>query len=179
MPSPSLKSPLKAAPAKKNGAAPAAFVYLEARLAEKLCISRKDMRYLRKEALRKRVDWTADVADGRRIVYTEQGLGRLIEYLRATQNAQLPASFDDCRRGSRITRELAQLPSDPLTEMVVTRVFPNPRLLEAKKKGVGESVLVTVPSSKNFIPGMTLLARHTGGSHFRLEGRCPRFKGRY
>ena|SRR5215475_7011712 len=78
-------------------------------------------------------------------------------------------------------------PAPEIVELVVTRVFPNPNLLLARfsddpdpdpRKGVR----VKVPKNINFQPGMTIKARapvHDGPALYILEGRCPRYRGRW
>jgi hypothetical protein len=68
-------------------------------------------------------------------------------------------------------------------ELVIERVFPNPRLILCKVPETGELVRVLVPMNVNFQPRMTIKARPPlkpeGPQLYRLEGRCPRFKGRW
>jgi hypothetical protein len=65
-------------------------------------------------------------------------------------------------------------------EITVLRLWPNPRLLQAKT-AEGELVRVWVPKNKNFRPGMKIKARPpaNGSFQYTLEGRCPRYPGRW
>ena len=65
-----------------------------------------------------------------------------------------------------------------VVELEVIRVYPNPRLLAAKTAG-GFVVQVLVPKNRNFRPRMQIKARRGPGSAYYLEGRCPRYPGRW
>lgn len=157
-----------------------AFVYLEKRLAEKLNLSLRDFRYVRREALKKRRDWTIE---GRAVVLTEKALARVIEFIRSTSGEPLASDFSDCRLPSPAEKkngahDAAPPPDEELQELTVKRIYPNYRLLMATTQD-GTDVRVSVMQNKNFRPRMTLKARPIGENHFRMEGRCPRFPGRY
>lgn len=68
---------------------------------------------------------------------------------------------------------------EAVEELEVVRVYPNPRLLLAKMGA--ELVLVAVPRNKNFRARMLIKARRpaNGSALYTLEGRCPRFPGRW
>jgi len=74
-------------------------------------------------------------------------------------------------------------PAEQTIELVITRKYPNPRLVQARIPATDELVRVMVPSSINFQPGMTITARlphkKEGPQLYRLEGRCPRYRGRW
>lgn len=66
-------------------------------------------------------------------------------------------------------------------ELTVTRIpSRNLRIVEAQKKD-GRAVRVRVTSNVNFIPGMVIYAREEGPYEdvMTLEGRCPRYRGRW
>jgi hypothetical protein len=66
-------------------------------------------------------------------------------------------------------------------ELTVTRVYPNPHVIEACLE-TGEHVRVAVMRNTNFRPQMKIKARRPlpdGPELYRLEGRCPRFPGRW
>jgi hypothetical protein len=85
-------------------------------------------------------------------------------------------------------KDPAQIPTEPTgaaepIELQVTKIYPNPRLLQARTAD-GKLVVVSVPRNKNFRPLMKLkawppAADGTGVKLYRLEGRCPRLPGRY
>jgi hypothetical protein len=67
-----------------------------------------------------------------------------------------------------------------VVELEVLKVYPNPRLLAAKAAD-GSLILVSVPRNKNFRVRMRIKARppEEGRTTYTLEGRCPRFPGRW
>lgn len=81
-----------------------------------------------------------------------------------------------------------QQPPAEIVELIVTRVFPNPRLILAKfpddtSNDVRNQVRVKVPNNINFQPRMKIRARRplnpNGAQLYVLEGRCPRYRGRW
>jgi hypothetical protein len=68
-------------------------------------------------------------------------------------------------------------------ELVIERIFLNPRLILARIPETDELVRVLVPNNVNFQPRMRIHAhpplKPEGPQLYRLEGRCPRFKGRW
>lgn len=64
-------------------------------------------------------------------------------------------------------------------EATVIRKFRNPRLIEART--AKSAVLVRVHENKNFVPGMEVRVRRpkVATSPWTLEGRCPRWPGRF
>lgn len=163
---------LKSATQKKGPA----FPYLEKKVAEKLHLSRKDFRYVRRETCEKHRDYSNA---GRELVLAQGGLDKILEFLQGSGSAQLPADFADCLQAT--PRKKEDPPPAGVVELKVLRKYGNPRMMLALDHA-GEQVIVNVPDSKNFVPGMTLRARQVAEKpprRFRLEGRCPRFKGRY
>ena len=82
--------------------------------------------------------------------------------------------------------ENGQEPAAPaLVELTITRIWSNPRLLQATRDDTGESVRVRVPKNVNFQPRMKIKARiPVNGAEgpqplYILEGRCPRYRGRW
>lgn len=75
-----------------------------------------------------------------------------------------------------------QATAEPI-ELLVTKIYPNPRLLQARTAD-GQVVVVSVPRNRNFRPLMKLkawppAADTPGAQLYTLEGRCPRLPGRY
>ena len=65
--------------------------------------------------------------------------------------------------------------------LTVLRIPRNQRIVEAKKKD-GRVVRVRVRDNKNFVAGMEIRARHIPADFedmMTLEGRCPRWRGRW
>ncbi|MEM0966580.1 MAG: hypothetical protein AAGJ81_10575 [Verrucomicrobiota bacterium] len=60
------------------------------------------------------------------------------------------------------------------------RALRNPKLIEVRLEGEEACTLVRVQSNANFTAGMTVRARPPmEGSVWYLEGRCPRYRGRW
>lgn len=143
--------------------------YYEARLGELLGLKTEDLRFLRTDLLEKEKGWDLD---GRDVVISQQGLDQLLEFM-GSSTAQ---KFD------RIDFSSAEKKEGPaLTELVVFKTFPNPRLLLAKMIAdpLQLPVNVQVANNLNFRPGMKLKAKQLRPGVFRMEGRCPRYPGRY
>jgi hypothetical protein len=140
--------------------------YSEALLASHLTVTRTSLENFRKGALGK-----DDVKKiGRSLFISEAALKKLLR--------ELGSEELDCTE----CLEKNGAVQDGVVELIVTRVFPNPRLIQAITD-TGELVLVSVASNNNFRPRMTVKA-HTPGplpapQLYRLEGRCPRFPGRW
>lgn len=168
--------------------------YSEKKFADKLGITRVEMRIIRKTVLTKKRDWTIA---GRDIVLSQAAISMVLEYLRNTSNAELPADFTDClsgllpplppasrRRGQDPgTNDAGEKQTPPpaaqaAQELIVKRVYPNPRLLLALAPD-GADVRVRVRNNQNFTPKMKLLAVPIGDGLYQMQGRCPRYKGRY
>jgi hypothetical protein len=138
--------------------------YSEALLASRLSITRSTLENFRKSALKKN-----DVKKiGRSLFISEPALQKLLLNLGSE-------GFDcsDC-----LEKNGAE--ENSVLELVVSRVFPNPRLIEAQNPETGEIVRVSVMSNMNFRPSMKIKARpQTNSPLYRIEGRCPRFPGKW
>jgi len=71
-----------------------------------------------------------------------------------------------------------------IVELIITRVYPNPRLILARfPDDVAEKfpVRVKVPNNINFQPHMKIRVRPPlkEDGLYILEGRCPRYRGRW
>jgi hypothetical protein len=147
-------------------------LYNESRVAEKLQLPRDTIRYIRAEVLKKN-DW---LQNGRDIVLTQGGLSAVIEHVGVARIED----FADCAVDSE--------KKEPV-ELIVTRVPPNRVVLYASLPRVdgiqAREVPVRVKDNSNFRVGMKLTAiaptpGATGSAAlYQLEGRCPRFAGRY
>lgn len=139
--------------------------YSESLLASRLTVTRSSLENFRKGALGK-----DDVKKiGRSLFISEAALKKL---LRELGSEELDCSECLEKNGA----------PNGVVDLVVTRVFPNPRLIQATTD-TGELVLVSVASNNNFRPSMTVKAHAPGPlpspQIYRLEGRCPRFPGRW
>lgn len=161
-------------------------LYSEKKLAEIFGLTRDDLRHARKTALKKERDFT-EIPAG--IVLTASGIGRLIEYWRATglrttitleQLAACLVHHSDIADPEEPTTANGSAPPwDTMVALRVVRTFSNPRCLEARFPD-GRRVQVTVGSNLNFVPNMGLNARPKapGSPVYELVGRCPKRKGR-
>lgn len=77
--------------------------------------------------------------------------------------------------------EGAQTPQElpMVVKASVVRKFANPQLIEARTATT--AILVRVHDNKNFVSGMSIKARRpkAATSPWVLEGRCPRWPGRF
>jgi hypothetical protein len=139
--------------------------YSEALLASHLTVTRTSLENFRKGALGQ-----DDVKKiGRSLFISETALKKL---LRELGSEKLDCTECLEKNGA----------AHGVVELIVTRVFPNPRLIQAITD-TGELVLVSVATNTNFRPRMTVKAHAPGPlpapQLYRLEGRCPRFPGRW
>jgi hypothetical protein len=140
--------------------------YLEERLAPHLDVTKNVLEKFRADVLQKK-DWRQT---DRGIELSPPALQKLLEALGSPDL--------DCSACLATAAE-----PEPL-ELVVTRVFPNPQLLECAMTVNGaaaEKVRVRVPDNRNFRPRMTIKAvpDPVFPHLYKLKGRCPRFPGRW
>lgn len=139
--------------------------YYESKVADKLELSRDDVRFLREDALKKeKGDWCQP---GRDVLLSEAGLRIILDIVGYTAPIE---NFSDC-----LTTEK----TEPV-ELTVIRLYPNRRLLQASNDELGE-VTVRVSDNSNFRPTMTLKAIPPApgkAAVYQLAGRCPRYPGR-
>lgn len=170
-------------------------IYQERDVAEILGLSRDEFRHVRSDVLKKKKEWRLE---GRDVVLTATGLEKILAHLKAVLRGApddldfsralvhpltSPASAPEKNGSANPTEEKespagsAPAPND-LVQLTVRRVYPNFRLLQAATPA-GELVDVRVRNNQNFVPKMTLQARLGPGGKYEMEGRCPRFRGRY
>ena len=140
--------------------------FLESSLADRLGLTRNALEEFRKAHLKKGADWKMD---NRRVLLRESAVKKMLARLDA---ADLDYSAAAQKNGAT---------DNEVRELAITRVFPNPHLIEARDVASGALVRVTVPSNKNFRPRMTVKARPWKPEQllYRLEGRTPRFPGKW
>ena len=139
----------------------------EADAAEKLGLARDVMREFR-EGLAEGTDWRKN---GRQIDLSH-------EAFLAIKKKMGGAEAED---GSDEALGASSAP-DEAVELIVHHVPKlNVHLLVAKKEGAETLVRVKVRCNVNFLPGMKLKARPEGiyDDVFVMEGRCPRYRGRF
>lgn len=145
--------------------------YSEAALAAKLSVTKNGLQNFRDRELQP-TEWKKI---GRDIYLSPPALNKVLEL---TGNADLDCS--DC-----LLQKNGEAPPDAVEELMVNRIYPNPHLVECVRPAKGARpatrVLVRVPLNKNFRPRMVLRARAdvNNPNLYRLEGRCPRFPGRW
>jgi hypothetical protein len=108
---------------------------------------------------------------GRNVQWTKAGALRLCNALGVIPSRDLldGAPMSHTVNGKEALRD---------TAAVVRWRIPNPHLLLCKRNTGGEEVWVSVPSNLNFRERMTVkIFLDVNG--WRLDGRCPRFPGRW
>jgi hypothetical protein len=139
--------------------------FVESKLAERLGLTRDALEEFRKRHLKKEGDWKRENGH---VLLRESAVKKMLARLDAPN-----FDYSACAQKNGA--------DDDLRELAITRVFPNPHLIEARDPETNELVRVSVPNNVNFRPRMTLKARPVArGAHlYRLEGRTPRFPGRW
>lgn len=137
----------------------------EADLAQELGISREDIRALRTEYFTEGRDWHRE--KNKVVLYAPEAAEALRKKIGAEQ-------ADEALRAALAI----------VHTLVVFQVpLRNPHIVTAQKKeGGGGAVLrVRVRNNVNFLPGMEIKAKRDAQypDVFVLEGRCPRFRGRW
>lgn len=141
--------------------------FLESVLADRLGLTRHALEEFRKEHLKKTADWKIEK---RQVLLRESAVKKALALLDAKDLDYHQAAV---KNGA----------DDGVREFVITRVYPNPHLILAQAD-TGELVRISVPSNKNFRPRMKVKARPFKGPSlsptlYRLEGRTPRFPGKW
>lgn len=185
--------------------APTTMAVTESAAAERLGLSRDELKKLRAEHLYETEHWHKK---GRDILLTVPGLERLRAVLASLQAAEgqdsgpakktAPAPASAAGDGIVTARQAVAQAVDSILEragaaqqtesalpsvrMTVTRTVKNPHLVMAKHPVDGTECRVWVSANKNFLPGMVLTACHLPESPadlYYLVGRAPRFRGRW
>jgi hypothetical protein len=152
-----------------------AAIYYEAKIAERLGITRDQIRFVREQALKEKKHWRLS---GRDVVYTDDGVKKFLRYLAVDLSA---ADLNSCLVPVREKQKGAAPKNAPATgtiELTVKRCFANPKLLLATDSA-GNEVRVRVPRNRNFKVKMKLHAQRVNESLYKMVGRCPRYRGRY
>ena len=142
--------------------------FLESLLADHLGVTRNKLSDFRRDLLEKS-DWKKET---RQVLLSDIAVKKILR--------QLGSPDLDCSACAQKNGDEA--PSPEILEMTVTKVFPNPGLIEACLE-TGERVRVAVVRNHNFRPKMKIKARRptrtVGPQIYRLEGRTPRFPGKW
>lgn len=142
--------------------------FVESLLADRLGVTRNALESFRSQVLKKDVDWKKE---NRQVLLSDDAVKKICRQLGSPD-----LDYSGCAQ-----KNGDGPPSPEILELTVTRVFPNPRVIEASLED-GERVHVSVMHNINFRPAMKIKARLPlpGGPRlYRLEGRCPRFPGRW
>jgi hypothetical protein len=141
--------------------------FIESLLAARLGVTRNELEGFRSH-LKKETDWKKE---NRQVLLSDSSVKKILVRLGSPD-----FDYSDCAQ-----KNGDEPPPPEILELTVTRVFPNPRVIEASLD-TGRLVRVSVMNSTNFRPKMIIKARlpWPGGPElYRLEGRCPRFPGRW
>lgn len=150
--------------------------YSEEKISARLGLSRDSVRQVRTELLEKeKGHWDQP---GRDVVLSEEGLRLMLDYLfEPSEVAEL--NLTDCQID-------AEKKENGAVDLTVKRTLPNRSLLVATTTGLEQKdVTVRVKDNSNFRPKMKLKALPPqpdavgSASFYQLEGRCPRYPGRY
>jgi hypothetical protein len=151
--------------------------YHEDRLAPWLGIARLRLSTIRRRALTEGVHWTVH---NWTVVYTPEGL-TLVRRLLRDMGVRLP---------SEITPPTEEPPAPvgppEKVKVKVVRLYQNSRILQAMTLPADaaaqkpELVMVRVPDTAHFMPGMTFTAVHdVRTEHWQFTGRLPRRRGKW
>lgn len=128
----------------------------ENELATALGVPLERLRAVRMEA----VEPSETKKEGRRVLLSRMAVDRVSELLRCPE-----VVLEKKEEGGAVAARVARIPV-------------NPRIVFARLDS-GEEIRVRVRDSKKFVVGMMLKARAGDGGVYLLEGRGPRFKGRW
>jgi len=137
---------------------------------EEAVVERLQLTRSRIDAFRRSLEKTAWKKEGREVLLSPGAVKQLLTEL----------GFPDYDISNSAIQGNGKKPPAEVVDLVIERVFPNPRLLLAKTEA-GDLVRVAVPMNVNFLPHMKIRARppiHEGGL-YRLEGRVPRYRGHW
>lgn len=162
-------------------------LYLEQKVAGRLGIPRRDIKAVRDEILQKESGWKKIGAE---VALTATGLGLVLKHLRLrggvldfiAEQVTDPAIEKKNWAAAPTTADhrssLIGATANGYIELTVHRIWPNRHLLQAMTP-CGELVDVRVKSNLNFRRKMPVRARLAATGRYELEGRCPRYPGRY
>lgn len=138
-------------------------------------IAQKKLLKTRMKKLTKGADW--DYHAGNAVMYSKNGVARLLEALGLRDNVHLDKLADDTQAPPP---EAPAAPKKPALEATVRRLVLNPHLLLANLED-GTEIRVRVRSSANFKPHMRIPVelRPGGGDVYTLTRKEPRFPGKW
>ena len=159
------------------------FTVWEVRVAHRLGLSRDATRALRQAWLVEGTDWGIV---GKKAMLSEGAISILAEKMRLP----LPDGFAPEKAQGEATaavpaaKKRLLLPAPFRGELIAWNSPVNERILQAYLPGTDPKnaralVRVQVKSNKNFTRGMRFKAVNVQGDLFRLEGNCPRWRGKF
>lgn len=143
------------------------FPYLESEAAELSGLPLKKFAAARVRHLKQGIHWDLD---GSQVAYCPEGLLAVIEQITGKNT------------GGELVLKFAQKTTAPAEKLSakVTRIYPNPHLLEARLEDTGELIRVRCRTTKNFRIGMELPVQTSGmAGIYDLARRLPRYGGRW
>jgi hypothetical protein len=156
-------------------------------VAKNLGLARDVLAAYRKNSLEKNQDWRIH---RKQVEISDAGIKKIMDSLLmapdpVTLSTALGTSPPAAAPTTAQPAPPANGPPNPeeLVELQVVRPYPNPRLVSART-AEGQLVTVAVPqTNKNFRGNMRIKAHPPepppAPQVYRLEGRCPRFPGRW
>jgi hypothetical protein len=152
----------------------------EAWLSEETGLSRSVLREFREKNL-SAADWRTGARN--MVVWERSALGKARGQWRDMNGLieKILTGGEPAEAGAEVA-EYAPERAEVLPEVVqasVVRKFANPHLIEARTDTT--AILVRVHNNENFVSGMSIRARRpkASTSPWVLEGRCPRWPGRF
>ena len=177
-------------------AAKPAHPHVERELAEALGVAHDFLKSIRRDQLARGADW--ELVKGQ-VAYSDAGRAKALAALTADDSAPNVAPHGPDAgseknraaaaeaRGAAPVAELDAAALDAATEaaaigaeivtLVCAKLPRNRRIILARHSGA--LVRVRVKDSQNFRIGMELPARHVRDDLWQLEGKCPRYPGRF
>ena len=164
------------------------FTVWESALRKRIGLSPDRIRQVRREILTEGVHWHRS---GKRIRYSDSGVDVVIDHLeilsekppeKTAVKAALTGTEDQRGVSTPENKKNAPHPLSmnrpKVTDLTVTKIPQNFHIVMAVTRSDWPCV-IRVSSNRNFIPGMTVRARHVERNVFVLEGRTPRWRGRW
>lgn len=155
--------------------APDDALFYESRVADSLGLARDRIRELRVTRLTEAADYFS--RDGA-IVYTGAGLDRLLALTLPPEKTAAPVPVT----ASPLPAPAIPPGPPPRVPLIVVKLPPNPKLLVCRlpEAPLGcPTVVVRVPNSRHFMPGMEILCIESPPRTFQYTGRLPRSRGRW
>lgn len=159
---------------------PTPFLHVESELAELLGVAQDVLKAQRKALLLTRgADW--DLVKNA-VTYTEAAAKKILAALQAGSPPAEPAAVDPATIGEPAEPPALPEKAAPAIVDALCAKLPRNRRIIIARLGAGREaplVRVRVKDSSNFRVGMELKARHLAADLYELEGKAPRFPGKF